>query len=140
VKDRDKNEPDEVGSYKGMGDIYAVDSMLYVSVYHKGSHGTNGQCGAGIRGASYLFQYCLPFGKCAFDTTSPGKVNQVKIGVGILGTGMGQSFNNQADQISLVISKDNENDCDRPENKHAPQCQSFDNSVRLKQLRWYETR
>ena len=128
------------GSYKGMSDIYAVDSMLYVSVYHKDGHGTNGQCGAGVRGDSYLFQYCLPFGKCAFDTTSPGKVNQVKIGVGILGTGMGQSFNNQADQISLVISKDNGNDCDRPENKHAPQCQSFDNSVRLKQLRWYETR
>jgi type IV pilus assembly protein PilY1 len=130
----------EAGKYKGMNELYALDNMLYVNVFNKDGVGTNGECGAGVKGDSYLFQYCLPYGNCSFYTAETTEVNQVKIGVGILGTGLGDAYNNAKNQLSLVVTREDELDCTKPENVNKPQCQLFDNSVRLKQLRWYETR
>lgn len=127
------------GEYKGMNELYALDNMLYVNVFHKDGAGTSGECGAGVRGDSYLFQYCLPFGRCDFYSDSTAEVNKVKIGVGILGTGFGNAYNNAKNQLSLVVNRDKKLDCTKVENKNLPECQLFDNGVRLKQLRWYET-
>lgn len=128
------------GTYKGMNDLYALDSMLYVNVYHKDGAGISGSCGGGVKGDSYLFQYCLPFGKCNFYTASTTNVNKVKLGAGILGTSIGKGYKNQNSTLSLVVNRDNPSasDCSKPENKNLPQCQLFNNPVSLKQLRWYE--
>ena len=129
----------KAGSFKGMNDLYTLDNMLYVNVFHKDGDGTSGQCGAGVRGDSYLFQYCLPYGKCSFYGPDTKEVNKVKIGVGILGTGLGNGYNNVKNQLGLIVNRDETLDCTKKENKDLPECQLFDNSARLKQLRWYET-
>ena len=128
------------GEYKGMNDLFALDGILYVNVYHRDGAGVGGTCGAGVAGDSYLFQYCLPSGRCDFYGNAVTQPNKVKIGVGILGTGLGDAYNNAKNQLGLVVNRDETLDCNKIENKNLPECQLFDNSVRLKQLRWYETR
>ena len=133
---------DVAGTYKGMNDIYALDGMLYVNVFHKDGTGISGSCGGGVKGDSYLYQYCLPYGKCDFYTESTSSPNRVKLGAGILGTGIGQGYNNKINTLGLIVNRDNPTptDCSLPANKNLPQCQLFDNTVKLKQLRWYESR
>ncbi|WP_252725375.1 pilus assembly protein [Acinetobacter indicus] len=135
-------DKDHVGRYKGMNDLYALDGMLYVNVYDRDGTGIGGSCGAGVAGDSYLYQYCLPTGKCDFYSGSGNKPSRVKLGAGILGTGLGQGFKNDPNTVSLVVNRDEPSalDCDLPANKNLPQCQLFDTQVKLQQMRWYESR
>ncbi|MDU6055944.1 MAG: pilus assembly protein PilC, partial [Acinetobacter junii] len=55
------------GVYKGMNELYALDGMLYVNVFHRDGTGIGGSCGAGVKGDSYVYQFCLPTGKCPFN-------------------------------------------------------------------------
>lgn len=132
----------KAGRYKGMNDLYALDGMLYVNVYDRDGTGIGGNCGAGVAGDSYLYQYCLPTGKCSFYSGTGNKPGRVKLGAGILGTGLGQGFKNDANTVSLVVNRDEPSalDCSLPANKNLPQCQLFDTQVKLKQMRWYESR
>ena len=129
------------GRYKGMNDLYALDNMLYVNVYDRDGDGVSGKCGSGVAGDSYLYQFCLPSGKCDFYSDATTLPNRVKLGAGILGTGFGQGFKNNANTVGLVVNRDDPKaiDCSLPANKNLPQCQLFDNKVSLKQLRWYES-
>lgn len=132
----------KAGRYKGMNDLYALDGMLYVNVYDRDGTGIGGNCGAGVAGDSYLYQYCLPTGKCSFYSGTGNKPGRVKLGAGILGTGLGQGYGNNANTVSLVVNRDQPSalDCSLPANKNLPQCQLFDTQVKLKQMRWYESR
>ncbi|AUX88458.1 pilus assembly protein [Acinetobacter sp. ACNIH1] len=132
----------KAGRYKGMNDLYALDGMLYVNVYDRDGTGIGGNCGAGVAGDSYLYQYCLPTGKCSFYSGTGNKPGRVKLGAGILGTGLGQGYGNNANTVSLVVNRDEPSalDCSLPANKNLPQCQLFNTQVKLKQMRWYESR
>lgn len=132
----------KAGRYKGMNDLYALDGMLYVNVYDRDGAGIGGNCGAGVVGDSYLYQYCLPTGKCSFYSGTGNKPGRVKLGAGILGTGLGLGYGNNANTVSLVVNRDEPSalDCSLPANKNLPQCQLFDTQVKLKQMRWYESR
>lgn len=133
------------GKYKGMNELYTLDGMLYVNVYHKDGAGISGSCGSGVIGDTELYQFCLPTGKCSFyagDTsiTSPSKVIQ---GGGILGATLGQGFNNNSSDTGIVVKRPSgvdELDCNSAANKNKPECQLFDNGAKLRQLRWYESR
>lgn len=132
----------KAGRYKGMNDLYALDGMLYVNVYDRDGKGIGGNCGAGVAGDSYLYQYCLPTGKCNFYSGTGNKPGRVKLGAGILGTGLGLGYGNNANTVSLVVNRDEPSalDCSLPANKNLPQCQLFNTQVKLKQMRWYESR
>lgn len=135
----------KAGRYKGMNDLYALDGMLYVNVYDRDGTGIGGNCGAGVAGDSYLYQYCLPTGKCDFYSGTGNKPGRVKLGAGILGTGLGQGYRKNeknANTVSLVVNRDEPSalDCSLAANKNLPQCQLFDTQVKLKQMRWYESR
>ena len=129
------------GRYKGLNELYALDNMLYVNVFDRDGTGIGGTCGAGIKGDSYVYQFCLPTGKCPENFYASGQTapNSVKIGAGILGAGLGTGYNNVSSNSSLVVNR-NGTDCTIPANKNKPQCQLFDTSAKLKQLRWYESR
>lgn len=127
------------GVYKGMNELYALDGMLYVNVFHRDGIGIGGSCGAGVKGDSYIYQFCLPTGKCNFDTTTSGAPNRVKVGAGILGSGLGQGFSN-AKNTGLIVKRPDSLDCTTVANKHTPECQEFTTKPKLRQLRWYETR
>ena len=125
------------GAYKGMNELYAVDGMLYVNVYHRDGAGIGGACGAGVKGDSYVYQFCLPTGKCSFNTTTTGQPNRVKLGAGILGAGLGQGFSS-ANNTGLVVKRPTTLNCTTTPN--LPECQEFTTTAKLRQLRWYETR
>ena len=126
------------GVYKGMNELYALDGMLYVNVYHRDGTGISGSCGAGVKGDSYIYQFCLPTGKCSFSTTTANTPNRVKLGAGILGSGLGQDFG--SDNSRLVVTRPDTLDCTTAANKNKPECQKFSTAAKLRQLRWYETR
>ena len=125
------------GVYKGMNELYALDGMLYVNVYHRDGTGIGGSCGAGVKGDSYVYQFCLPTGKCSFATTTSGVPNRVKLGAGILGTGLGQGFRN-ANNTGLIVRRPATLNCTTTPN--LPECQEFTTTAKLRQLRWYESR
>ncbi|WOE29071.1 pilus assembly protein [Acinetobacter towneri] len=125
------------GAYKGMNELYALDGMLYVNVFHRDGTGIGGSCGAGVKGDSYVYQFCLPTGKCPFNTTTSGVPNRVKLGAGILGAGLGQG-RSSANNTGLIVNRPNTLNCTTTPN--LPECQEFTTTAKLRQLRWYETR
>ena len=125
------------GAYKGMNELYALDGMLYVNVFHRDGTGIGGACGAGVKGDSYVYQFCLPTGKCPFNTTTSGVPNSVKLGAGILGAGLGQGRSN-ANNTGLIVNRPNTLNCTT--NPNLPECQEFTTTAKLRQLSWYETR
>lgn len=125
------------GVYKGMNELYALDGMLYVNVFHRDGTGIGGSCGAGVKGDSYVYQFCLPTGKCPFNTTTSGVPNSVKLGAGILGAGLGQG-RSSANNTGLIVNRPNTLNCTTSPN--LPECQEFTTTAKLRQLRWYETR
>ena len=125
------------GVYKGMNELYALDGMLYVNVFHRDGTGIGGSCGAGVKGDSYVYQFCLPTGKCPFNTTTSGVPNSVKLGAGILGAGLGQG-RSSANNTGLIVNRPNTLNCTTTPN--LPECQEFTTTAKLRQLRWYETR
>ena len=127
------------GKYKGMNEIYALDGMLYVNVYHKDGTGIVGACGSGVIGDTELYQFCLPSGKCSFYTSSTAGPNKTVLGGGILGTGLGQGVSNKQGETGLIVKK-TDNFCDDEKNKNKPECQLFDTGAKLQHLRWYESR
>jgi type IV pilus assembly protein PilY1 len=126
------------GAYKGMNELYAIDDMLYVNVFHRDGAGIGGSCGAGVKGDSYIYQFCLPTGKCPFPTTNVNTPNRIKIGAGILGGGIGQAVDNNATNIGLVVPRAPTHGCAATSN--APECQKFNVVPKSQQLRWYEMR
>ncbi|UIZ57360.1 pilus assembly protein [Acinetobacter sp. SCLZS86] len=125
------------GAYKGMNELYALDGMLYVNVFHRDGTGIGGSCGAGVKGDSYVYQFCLPTGKCPFNTTTSGVPNRVKLGAGILGAGLGQG-RSSANNTGLIVNRPTTLNCTTTPN--LPECQEFTTTAKLRQLRWYETR
>ena len=131
------------GDYKGLSEIFALDNMLYANVYDRNGKGLGGGCGASVLGDSYLFQFCLPTGKCRpqYKYNVEGVPNRVKIGAGILGTHLGKGYNNRDDSLGMILNREKigEN-CTQPEYQNNPECQLFRSKVTIKHLRWYEQR
>ena len=127
------------GRYKGMNELYAMDSYLFTNVYDRDGVGVSGSaCGGGVKGDTYLYQFCLPSGKCDFYQSGISVPNKVKLGAGILGAGLGKGYLNNDDEVGVIVPRPDEMDCSKTPN--APECQLFKTNVNLKQLRWYEVR
>lgn len=127
------------GRYKGMNELYAMDSYLFTNVYDRDGIGVSGSaCGGGVKGDTYLYQFCLPSGKCNFYESGITEPNKVKLGAGILGAGLGKGYLNNNDEVGVIVPRPDETDCSKTPN--APECQLFKTNVNLKQLRWYEVR
>lgn len=127
------------GAYKGMNELYALDGMLYVNVFHRDGTGIGGSCGAGVKGDSYVYQFCLPTGKCPENFYASGQTapNRVKLGAGILGAGLGQG-RSSANNTGLIVNRPTTLNCTTTPN--LPECQEFTTTAKLRQLRWYEKR
>jgi len=135
---RYSNATGSAGVWKGINGLYAVDSILYTNVYYRDGVGLGGSCGAGVKGDSYLYRFCLPTGKCDRFTSSvntDGTPDRVKLGAGILGAGLGAS-NATGNEVKSTITTST--DCTQAANKNKIECQSFSNSGTIRTLRWYE--
>lgn len=65
-------------SEKVFGTPLAMNYRLYVSTFDSSKPGISGDCGAGVKGESFLTTFCLPYGQCK-SGGSRGK----PIGIGI---------------------------------------------------------
>lgn len=65
-------------SEKVMGTPVAMNYKLYVSTFDSSKDGLSGDCGAGVKGESFISGFCLPYGQCAMET-----VNRWNLGAGI---------------------------------------------------------
>jgi len=65
-------------SEKVMGTPVAMNYKLYVSTFDGSKDGLSGDCGAGVKGESFISGFCLPYGQCAMGT-----VNRWNLGAGI---------------------------------------------------------
>ncbi len=122
-----------------MNGLYALDGMLYVNVFYRDGDGIGGSCGAGVKGNSKLYQFCLPTGKCSFYGSSTTQPNNTDLGAGILGTALGNATSNNGQTLLQNVVKKTDNFC-TDANKNSPECQLFNTTAKLQNLRWYETR
>lgn len=128
-----------VGVWKGLNSVYAVDSILYTNVYHRDGTGIGGSCGAGVKGDSYLYRFCLPTGNCSRFTSSVntnGTPDRALLGAGIIGAGLGASNTTGSEVKSTITTA---TDCTQATNKTKIECQSFSNGGTIRTLRWYES-
>ena len=45
-----------------------LNHRMFVSTFDGGKAGMSGDCGAGVKGESFLSQFCMPFGQCSKST------------------------------------------------------------------------
>lgn len=142
----------EAGRYKGVGEPFAMSNLLFVNVYDKIDDRRDERCGGGVRGDSYVQQYCLPTGKCLEDVhgftvgykmgSVPREPSSSKVGVGLVGTSSGTGYTSD-EHISNVTGnrkKPTPSECTLPENKSNPLCAQSIATVDLKNLRWFESK
>ena len=57
-------ESNKLQSEKVFGTPLALNYRLYVSTFDGSKAGISGDCGAGVKGESFLNRFCMPFGQC----------------------------------------------------------------------------
>lgn len=70
-------------SEKVFGTPLAMNYRLYVSTFDSSKPGISGDCGAGVKGESFLTTFCLPFGQCKAKDPVSGGGRGAPIGIGI---------------------------------------------------------
>jgi type IV pilus assembly protein PilY1 len=70
-------------SEKVFGTPIAMNKVLYVTTFDGSRPGISGDCGAGVKGQSYLSRICLPYGQCDKTKFDSSWYNKDDIGVGI---------------------------------------------------------
>lgn len=53
-----------------------LNSRMFVSTFDGSKPGLSGDCGAGVKGESFLQQFCMPYGQCAKATGNNGGGNE----------------------------------------------------------------
>ena len=61
-----------VARYKVLSNFYAIKGTLFTSYFDAADNGTSSSCSAGIKGRSYIKNYCLPFGNMNVDGNNCG--------------------------------------------------------------------
>lgn len=67
-------------SEKVFGTPLVMNYRLYVSTFDSSKPGISGDCGAGVKGESFMTTFCMPFGQCK---SSEEGGRGVPIGIGI---------------------------------------------------------
>lgn len=70
-------------SEKVFGTPIAMNYVLYVTTFDGSRPGISGDCGAGVKGESYLSRLCLPYGQCDKAKFGDDWYGKDEIGVGI---------------------------------------------------------
>ncbi|WLF83588.1 PilC/PilY family type IV pilus protein [Moraxella sp. ZY210820] len=132
----DNTQSESYGRYKVLNDAYALTDLLFVNVYNKDENGNSSACGGGVRGTTYLYQYCLPTGRCEQDKhgfETRASEMRAKVGSGNINTALGGGPN-----TSIVnTGGGGAGGAGGPEN---PFNTKWQQPASIKQLRWYESR
>lgn len=106
-----------------------IDSDMYVTTYDGSTNGLSGDCGAGVKGDSFVTQFCMPYGQCTSSKgTSTNFVGRkTHIGVGIVAPSVGSS-NSWGSNRKLITATGN-----------LSGSSSYNTVLSLVPQRWYET-
>lgn len=74
-------------SEKVFGDLIAINYNLYVGTFDGSKAGLSGDCGAGVKGESFVERLCLPYSDCSTNpvsTETDANKNRISQGAGII--------------------------------------------------------
>lgn len=106
-----------------------INSDMYVTTFDGSKDGLSGDCGAGVKGNSYVTQFCMPYGQCSSSVyTSSSFINHTNIGAGVVAPSVG-STNSTGSTRTLVTASGN----------LSSSRTVYSTSLALIPQRWYET-
>lgn len=109
-----------------------LDSDLYVTTYDGSKEGSSGDCGSGVKGESYVTQFCMPYGTCSSTQTgSSSFISHTSIGVGIVAPSVGSS-NATGSNRALITSTGTLA-------SSSTKAATYSTALALMPQRWYET-
>lgn len=76
---------------KVFGTPIALNNKLFVSTFDASKDGLAGDCGAGVKGASLMTTFCLPFGQCAAGDVTGTTHTMIGAGIHTVTVGNGSS-------------------------------------------------
>ncbi len=85
-----KLQSNKLQSEKVFGTPVVLNYQLYASTFDGSKDGISGDCGAGVKGESFLNRFCMPYGQCAVedkgttdDNCTGTKCDKTSLGAGI---------------------------------------------------------
>lgn len=82
-----KYQSQKVQSEKVFSTPIVINNDMYVSTFDGSKDGLSGDCGAGVKGESFLTKFCMPYGQCA--QTGVAANYRLNLGAGITGGAIG---------------------------------------------------
>lgn len=104
-----------------------IANDMFVSTFDGSKPGLSGDCGAGVKGESFVTLFCMPYGQCSSGSATTYKMN---LGAGITNPTLGGGDGNTR---SLVFNKDL-----TVAEKKGPMGDEYDVNNSLIVQRWYE--
>jgi type IV pilus assembly protein PilY1 len=107
-----------------------LDNDLYVTTFDGSKAGLSGDCGAGVKGESFVYQFCMPYGVCTDAQISASTFLKGKsLGAGIISPAVGSS--NTAGSNRVLVSGNGA--------LAGGQSKTYSTPLSLVPVRWYET-
>lgn len=85
-----KFQSSKLQSEKVFGTPLALNYQLYASTFDGSKDGISGDCGAGVKGESFLNRFCMPYGQCKTENAGSNAANcvgtkcdKISLGAGI---------------------------------------------------------
>ena len=75
-----------IQSEKVMATPLVINNDMFVTTYDSSRDGLSGDCGAGVKGESFMTLFCMPYGQCKTGSKTAYRLN---LGVGIVGGAVG---------------------------------------------------
>lgn len=81
-----KFESTLIQSEKVMSTPIVINNDMYVTTFDGSKKGLSGDCGAGVKGESFMTLFCMPYGQCASGSVTSHRLG---LGAGIVGGAIG---------------------------------------------------
>lgn len=119
---------------KGVGDMAAINNILYTTVYNPDKlYGTVSSCAARIMGGSERQLYCLPYGICMDETSQTGTGGYIPAGQGIQELTLG-AYNADNKDVKVLIGTTTIAERIKAANRAGYGSDSFKNDSNIKDL------
>lgn len=113
----DSNLSTGISRYKVLSKFSAIKGTLFTSYFDAADNGTSSSCSAGIKGRSYIKNYCLPFGNMNADGVNCGASTDGRsfstataigsdVGAGVIPVIVGGMSTNNGSRIGPLSGKD----------------------------------
>lgn len=116
----------KIQSEKILSTPITINSDMYVTSFDASRDGLAGDCGAGIKGESYVRKFCMPYGACS------GTIVRRSIGVGVISPSVGSSTVDGTGRVLIASAATLANGNTNPFSPYTP-------TDALIPIRWYET-